>query len=254
MTTNLGTRDISKGVRTSASPAPSDTKSVYERMKNKVNDELKQHFRPEFLNRVDDIVVFHQLTQDEIVTDRRPDGRPSSTSGCKRQGHGHRAHPCGQGPARRAGLRPGPRCAAAAPHDPARDRGRAVREDPLRRARAGLRSSWSTSRARAPSAPSPSAARPSPRSRPIDEIVEAVGAGGPEEPPADPGRRPPRLIARAQHHSTNRRRGRPPPGAALRRFVGPCAMKSPTGHRRLRLLVQRGPTCPPATMGEALAR
>jgi ATP-dependent Clp protease ATP-binding subunit ClpC len=37
-------------------------------MKNKVNDELKQHFRPEFLNRVDDIVVFHQLTQDEIVT------------------------------------------------------------------------------------------------------------------------------------------------------------------------------------------
>ncbi len=37
-------------------------------MKTKVNDELKQHFRPEFLNRVDDIVVFHQLTQDEIVT------------------------------------------------------------------------------------------------------------------------------------------------------------------------------------------
>ena len=31
-------------------------------MKAKVQDELKQHFRPEFLNRVDDIVVFHQLT------------------------------------------------------------------------------------------------------------------------------------------------------------------------------------------------
>jgi ATP-dependent Clp protease ATP-binding subunit ClpC len=36
-------------------------------MKNKVNDELKKHFRPEFLNRIDDIIVFHQLTQDEIV-------------------------------------------------------------------------------------------------------------------------------------------------------------------------------------------
>ena len=36
-------------------------------MKLKVNDELKQHFRPEFLNRIDDIIVFHQLTQDEIT-------------------------------------------------------------------------------------------------------------------------------------------------------------------------------------------
>jgi ATP-dependent Clp protease ATP-binding subunit ClpC len=67
MTTNLGTRDISKGQNLGFSNAE-DTKSSYERMKNKVNDELKQHFRPEFLNRVDDIVVFHQLTQDEIVT------------------------------------------------------------------------------------------------------------------------------------------------------------------------------------------
>jgi ATP-dependent Clp protease ATP-binding subunit ClpC len=36
-------------------------------MKNKVSDELKQHFRPEFLNRLDDVVVFHQLLQDEIL-------------------------------------------------------------------------------------------------------------------------------------------------------------------------------------------
>jgi ATP-dependent Clp protease ATP-binding subunit ClpC len=36
-------------------------------MKLKVNEELKQHFRPEFLNRIDDIVVFHQLTEAEIV-------------------------------------------------------------------------------------------------------------------------------------------------------------------------------------------
>ena len=36
-------------------------------MKNRVTDELKQHFRPEFLNRIDDIIVFHQLTEEEIV-------------------------------------------------------------------------------------------------------------------------------------------------------------------------------------------
>ena len=35
-------------------------------MKSKVGEELKQHFRPEFLNRVDDVIVFHQLSQDEI--------------------------------------------------------------------------------------------------------------------------------------------------------------------------------------------
>jgi ATP-dependent Clp protease ATP-binding subunit ClpC len=36
-------------------------------MKQKVNDELKKHFRPEFLNRIDDIIVFHQLTKEEII-------------------------------------------------------------------------------------------------------------------------------------------------------------------------------------------
>ncbi|MGZ4775400.1 MAG: AAA family ATPase, partial [Oryzihumus sp.] len=66
MTTNLGTRDIAKGVSLGFS-AGSDTRTGYERMKNKVQDELKQHFRPEFLNRVDDIIVFPQLTQEEIV-------------------------------------------------------------------------------------------------------------------------------------------------------------------------------------------
>ena len=66
MTTNLGTRDISKGISLGFS-AGNDTASSYERMKNKVQDELKQHFRPEFLNRVDDIIVFPQLTPEEIV-------------------------------------------------------------------------------------------------------------------------------------------------------------------------------------------
>ncbi|WP_432575038.1 ATP-dependent Clp protease ATP-binding subunit [Kineococcus sp. SYSU DK005] len=67
MTTNLGTRDISKGVGTGFAAGSQTTQTNYDRMKSKVNDELKQHFRPEFLNRVDDIVVFPQLTQEEIV-------------------------------------------------------------------------------------------------------------------------------------------------------------------------------------------
>jgi len=66
MTTNLGTRDIAKGVSLGFSGG-NDGSSDYERMKNKVTDELKQHFRPEFLNRVDDTIVFPQLSQDEIV-------------------------------------------------------------------------------------------------------------------------------------------------------------------------------------------
>ncbi|GHH69125.1 ATP-dependent Clp protease ATP-binding subunit [Promicromonospora soli] len=66
MTTNLGTRDIAKGLQTGFNSG-GDLVTSYERMKAKVNDELKQHFRPEFLNRVDDTVVFPQLSQDEII-------------------------------------------------------------------------------------------------------------------------------------------------------------------------------------------
>ncbi|HEY3406965.1 MAG TPA: ATP-dependent Clp protease ATP-binding subunit, partial [Propionicimonas sp.] len=65
MTTNLGTRDISKAVNLGFSQN-SDEAGSYEKMKAKVSDELKQHFRPEFLNRVDEIVVFHQLTSEDI--------------------------------------------------------------------------------------------------------------------------------------------------------------------------------------------
>jgi ATP-dependent Clp protease ATP-binding subunit ClpC len=67
LTTNLGTRDVSKAVSLGFAAANDDA-SQYERMKTKVNDELKQHFRPEFLNRIDDIIVFHQLTEEQIIT------------------------------------------------------------------------------------------------------------------------------------------------------------------------------------------
>ncbi|MCS6712614.1 ATP-dependent Clp protease ATP-binding subunit [Brachybacterium sp. EF45031] len=66
MTTNLGTRDIAKGV-SMGFQAGGDLSTDYERMKAKVHEELKQHFRPEFLNRVDDVVVFPQLSKDEII-------------------------------------------------------------------------------------------------------------------------------------------------------------------------------------------
>ncbi|GAA0738025.1 ATP-dependent Clp protease ATP-binding subunit [Dactylosporangium roseum] len=66
LTTNLGTRDVAKAVSLGFQ-ASEDTESNYERMKQKVNDELKQHFRPEFLNRIDDTIVFHQLMQDQIL-------------------------------------------------------------------------------------------------------------------------------------------------------------------------------------------
>jgi len=40
---------------------------TYERMKEKVNDELKRHFRPEFLNRIDEVIVFHELSKPEVT-------------------------------------------------------------------------------------------------------------------------------------------------------------------------------------------
>ncbi|MDY5137180.1 ATP-dependent Clp protease ATP-binding subunit [Actinotignum sanguinis] len=66
MTTNLGTKDIAKGVQTGFQ-FDADTTSSYERMKTKVAEELKNNFRPEFLNRVDDIIVFPQLGRPEIL-------------------------------------------------------------------------------------------------------------------------------------------------------------------------------------------
>ncbi len=67
LTSNLGTRDIAKAVSLGFQGS-NDTNSNYERMKQRVTDELKKHFRPEFLNRIDDVIVFHQLSEEEIVS------------------------------------------------------------------------------------------------------------------------------------------------------------------------------------------
>ncbi|SDK32800.1 ATP-dependent Clp protease ATP-binding subunit ClpC [Actinopolyspora mzabensis] len=65
-TSNLGTADISKAVGLGFT-AGNEQETNYERMKSKVNEEMKKHFRPEFLNRIDDVIVFHQLTEEEII-------------------------------------------------------------------------------------------------------------------------------------------------------------------------------------------
>ena len=121
LTTNLGTRDVAKAVSLGFQ-ASEDAESNYERMKQKVNDELKQHFRPEFLNRIDDTIVFHQLTRGRDPRDRghhdRADRDPAA-----QQGHGPGADRQRQEVPGEEGLRPGAGCPSAAPHDPARDRG-----------------------------------------------------------------------------------------------------------------------------------
>ncbi|KAA8822433.1 ATP-dependent Clp protease ATP-binding subunit [Bifidobacterium vespertilionis] len=65
LTTNLGSKDIAKSATTGFSLG-SNTESSYQRMKDQVSAELKQQFRPEFLNRLDDIIVFRQLTEPQV--------------------------------------------------------------------------------------------------------------------------------------------------------------------------------------------
>ncbi len=70
MTSNLGSdlikRETALGFSSKSSDSQTD-ESSYNRMKDKVMDEVKRFFRPEFLNRIDSTVVFHQLTRDEIL-------------------------------------------------------------------------------------------------------------------------------------------------------------------------------------------
>ena len=64
MTSNLGTADLRKA---QLGFAKSDAAVSYEKMKEKVNDALKNHFRPEFLNRIDETIVFHELSREEVA-------------------------------------------------------------------------------------------------------------------------------------------------------------------------------------------
>ncbi len=64
MTSNLGTQNLRKA---NLGFTKADEAITYERMKEKVTEALKDHFRPEFLNRIDEVIVFHELTREEVT-------------------------------------------------------------------------------------------------------------------------------------------------------------------------------------------
>ena len=64
MTSNLGTRDIQKGAGIGF--ARTDESLAHDKMTDRVMDELKRSFRPEFLNRIDEVIVFHSLTKENV--------------------------------------------------------------------------------------------------------------------------------------------------------------------------------------------
>ena len=203
MTTNLGTRDISKSVATGFQSG-TDTQTGYNRMRARVTEELKQHFRPEFLNRVDDVVVFPQLTQDEIIeiVDMFV-GRLEKR--LKDKDMGIELTPGGQGAPGHPRLRPRHGCPAAAPHHPARDRGPALREDPLRRAALRRHRGGGCGRRR--------------RRREVHLRRQRQAA--------HPGNRPERLgTGRPAPAASSAKRPRPPPN---REQAGPLAVSAPGG-------------------------
>ena len=69
MTSNLGTADLRKAA---VGFGKADEAVTYEKMKEKVHEELKRSFRPEFLNRIDEVIVFNELTPGRGHRDRRP--------------------------------------------------------------------------------------------------------------------------------------------------------------------------------------
>ena len=131
MTSNLGSQRIQELAG----------EANYAQMKAAVMEVVGQHFRPEFINRVDEVVVFHPLGKEHIrsivdiqvgylrkrLADRDLDLELDDAA---------------LRPARRGGLRPGVRRAAAEARDPAPAREPAGAGDPARRVRAGRRRSW----------------------------------------------------------------------------------------------------------------
>jgi ATP-dependent Clp protease ATP-binding subunit ClpC len=69
MTSNVGVKpiELEKGLGFRDTSMDVNDPKTYEAMKNKMLDEMKKSFRPEFLNRVDEVIVFHHLTKEEIL-------------------------------------------------------------------------------------------------------------------------------------------------------------------------------------------
>ncbi len=132
MTSNIGAAEIARNTPLGFAVSDDETGITYDDMKNRIMGELKKVFRPEFLNRIDDVIVFHKLQKEEIrqivellaSAHPRVDGRTRVATGADRSR---------QGPARGQGLGPRDGRPSAAARDPALHRGPASR---LRAARA----------------------------------------------------------------------------------------------------------------------
>ncbi|MGA2166538.1 MAG: AAA family ATPase, partial [Solirubrobacteraceae bacterium] len=66
MTSNIGAAEIARNTPLGFAVSDDETGITYDDMKNRIMGELKKVFRPEFLNRIDDVIVFHKLGKDEI--------------------------------------------------------------------------------------------------------------------------------------------------------------------------------------------
>ena len=66
MTSNIGAAEIARNTPLGFAVSDDETGITYDDMKNRIMGELKKVFRPEFLNRIDDVIVFHKLQKDEI--------------------------------------------------------------------------------------------------------------------------------------------------------------------------------------------
>ena len=133
MTSNVGARDIMSGKSLGFHTA--DAKSNFEKMQERIKDEMQKVFNPEFLNRLDDVIVFHPLSKEHIAPDRHhPPQGGAAAAGRRGQAHPGRARvPGGEGVRREL------RRAAAQAGDPEVRGGSAQREDPDGRVRPGRR-------------------------------------------------------------------------------------------------------------------
>ena len=129
MTSNVGARDIMQGKTLGFHGG--DTKGSFEKMQETVKDEMNKVFNPEFLNRLDDVIVFHPLDKEhiaQIVTILLKEVQ-------RRLGDEVKLTPAAVGLPGRARLRPELRGSSAQAVDPAVHRGSAQREDPHGRVR-----------------------------------------------------------------------------------------------------------------------
>ncbi len=127
MTSNLGTADLRKA---NIGFSRADEQVTYDNMKSKVTEELKRHFRPEFLNRIDDVIVFSELSQAEVteIVDLLVKRVQTQLEG---QGLTLELTNDAKLLLAAKGYDPTFGCSSAPPGDPAHGRGPALRADPL---------------------------------------------------------------------------------------------------------------------------